>query len=131
MSDAQGSDPRPAAELLSEFGGQLSTLVRQEIELARVEMRREVVTTAKASGALVVAAVGGLFTLVFGSSAAAWGLAQVVATGWAFLTVALLWLVVASVASVAGVKKLRRVQGPTQTVESVKEDVAWAKSRKS
>ncbi len=131
MTDAAGSDPRPVPELLSELGAELSTLVRQEMKLARVEIRGELATTAKASGALVVAALGALLTVVFGTSAAAWGLAQVMGTGWAFLTVALVWLVVTCVAGVVGLRKLRRVQRPTQTVESLKEDVAWAKSRKN
>ena len=131
MTDRNGSHPRPLAELLAELSGEVSALVRQEMQLARVETRREMATTAKASGALVVAAVGGLLTLVFGTSAAAWGMAQVMATGWAFLIVTVVWLVVTSVAGVVGLRKLRQVQPPTQTVQSLKEDVSWAKSQKS
>jgi hypothetical protein len=118
-------------ELLSELGGELSTLVRQEMQLARVELRREMATTAKGSAALIVAAVGGLLTVVFGTSAAAWGLAQVMATGWAFLIVTLVWLLITSVAGVIGLRKLKQVGPPTETVQSLKEDVAWAKTRKS
>jgi hypothetical protein len=131
MTESSGSDPRPLPELLSELGGELSTLVRQEMQLARVELCREVATTAKGSAALVVAAVGGLLTIVFGTSAAAWGLAQVLATGWAFLIVTLFWLLITSVAGVVGLRKLKQVGPPTQTVQSLKEDVAWAKTRKS
>jgi fucose permease len=101
------------------------------MQLARVELRRELATTAKASAALVVAAVGGLLTIVFGSSAAAWGLAQVMATGWAFLIVTLFWLLITSVAGVVGLRKLKQVRPPKQTVRSLKEDVAWAKPRNS
>jgi hypothetical protein len=78
-----------------------------------------------------VAAVGGLLTVVFGTSAAAWGLAQVMATGWAFLSVTLVWLLITSVAGVIGLRKLKQVGPPTETVQSLKEDVAWAKTRKS
>lgn len=131
MTESPGSDPRPLPELLSELGGELSTLVRQEMQLARVELRREMATTAKASAALVVAAVGGLLTVVFGTSAAAWGLAQVMATGWAFLIVTLVWLLITSVTGVIGLRKLKQVGPPTETVQSLKEDVAWAKTRKS
>jgi hypothetical protein len=131
MSESPGSDPRPLSELLGELGGELSTLVRQEMQLARVELRREALTTAKASAALVVAALGGLLTIVFGTSAAAWGLAQVMATGWAFLIVTLFWLLITSVAGVVGLRKLKQVGPPTQTVQSLKEDVAWAKTRNS
>jgi hypothetical protein len=131
MSESPASDPRPLPELLSELGGELSTLVRHEMQLARVELRRELATTAKASVALVVAGLGGLLTIVFGTSAAAWGLAQVMATGWAFLIVTLFWLLITSVAGVVGLRKLKQVGPPTETVQSLKEDVAWAKTRKS
>jgi hypothetical protein len=131
MTESPARDPRALPELLSELGGELSTLVRQEMQLARVELRREMATTAKGSAALVVAAVGGLLTIVFGTSAAAWGLAQVMATGWAFLIVTLFWLLVTSVAGVVGLRKLKQVGPPAQTVQSLKEDVAWAKTRKS
>jgi uncharacterized membrane protein YqjE len=131
MTESPGSDSRLLPELLSELSGELSTLVHQEMQLARVELRREMATTAKGSAALVVAAVGGLLTIVFGTSAAAWGLAQVMAAGWAFLIVTLVWLLITSVAGVVGLRKLKQVGPPTQTVQSLKEDVAWAKTRKS
>jgi uncharacterized membrane protein YqjE len=131
MTESPESDPRPLSELLGELGGELSTLVRQEMQLARVELRREMATTARASAALVVAAAGALLTVVFGTSATAWGLAQVMATGWAFLIVTLVWLLVTSVAGVVGLRKLKQVGSPTQTVRSLQEDVAWAKTRKS
>jgi uncharacterized protein (DUF983 family) len=131
MTESPASDPRALPELLSELGGELSTLVRQEMQLARVELRREMATTAKGSAALVVASVGGLLTIVFGTSAAAWGLAQVMATGWAFLMVTLFWLLITSVAGLVGRRKLKQVGPPAQTVQSLKEDVAWAKTRNS
>jgi hypothetical protein len=131
MTESPSSEPRPLPELLSELGDELSTLVRQEMQLARVELRREALTTAKGSAALVVAAVGGLLTIVFGTSAAAWGLAQVMAAGWAFLIVTLFWLLITSVVGVIGLRKLKQVGPPAQTVQSLKEDVAWARTRKN
>jgi hypothetical protein len=53
------------------------------------------------------------------------------ATGWAFLIVTLVWLLITSVAGVIGLRKLKQVGPPTETVQSLKEDVAWAKTRKS
>jgi hypothetical protein len=47
MTESPGRDPRPLPELLSELGGGLSTLVRQKMQFARVELRREMATTAK------------------------------------------------------------------------------------
>ena len=131
MTANAGGDPRTLSELLSELTTELSTLVRQELQLAKVEVRGEAATAAKGSAALVVAAVGGLLALVFGTSAAAWGLAELMAAGWAFLIVTGVWLLVASVAAVVGVRKLRQVGPPTQTVQSLKEDVQWVKTRKS
>ncbi len=118
-------------ELLAELGGQVSTLVRQEMQLARVELRREMAATAKASAVLVVAAVGGLLTVVFGTFSAASGLAQVLAAAWEFLIVTLFWLLITSVAGVVGLRKLEQVGPRTQTVQSLKEDMEWAKTQKS
>ena len=131
MSDRAGNEPRPLAELLSELTTELSTLVRQELQLAKVQLRSEAASAAKGSTALAVAALGALLTLVFGTSAAAWALAQLVATGWAFLIVTIFWLLVTPLAAAVGMRKLRQVGPPAQTVQSLKEDAQWVKTRKS
>jgi len=69
---------------------------------------------------------------VFVSVAVMWALAEVMHLGWAALVVALVWGVVAAVLGALGRKKLREVEPvPTQTVETVKEDVQWARNRTS
>ena len=76
-----------------------------------------------------MAALLGLLMLSF---AAAWGLAEVMAVGFAFLIVGGLYVAVAGTLFVSGRQRLAAVHPvPQQTVETLKEDVAWAKEQKS
>jgi uncharacterized membrane protein YqjE len=90
MADDRGSGAgsQSTGELVSRLGHQVGELVSKEMQLARVELREEVVKGVKATAALSGSALVGLVALVFVSSAAAWGLAEVMAPGWAFLVVA-------------------------------------------
>ena len=64
------------------------------------------------------------------SFAAAWGLAQVVDAGWAFLIVGLVVAAVAAVLAVAGRQKLHEIRPvPEQTVDTFKEDARWARAQ--
>jgi nitrate/nitrite transporter NarK len=119
-------------ELASEVAKDLSTLVRQEIALAKVELRQEAKTAGTAFGALGGAGFAGYFVLVFLSLAMMWALASVMALGWAALIVAAVWAVAAAVLALLGRSKLKTFNPkPERTIESVKEDVQWAKTRNS
>ena len=73
-----------------------------------------------------VAAVSALLALILLSAAAAWGLAEVMAPGWAFLIVGALWAVVAGVSALMGRKTVAEMEpGPRQTMEEIKEDKEW------
>jgi hypothetical protein len=96
---------------------------------ARVELSEEVVKGVKVTAALSASALVGLVALVFVSSAAAWGLAEVMAPGWAFLVVAAVQLAVAGVLFLVGRRQAAEVDPvPHQTVETLKEDAQWAKN---
>ena len=126
------SSERSLSELLSQVTTDLGNLVRKEIELAKVETKEQVGQAGKAGGMLGAGAVGGLLALIFLSGALAWGLAEIMPTGFAFLIVGVLWAVVAAVAIMAGRKRLKQVRPvPEQTIETLKEDVAWAKAQRS
>lgn len=133
MTHTSGGGPeRRVSELFSELSSELSLLLRKEMELARVELREEAAKAARAGAALSVAAVAGLFVLVYASSAAAWALAEIMPAGLAFLIVAVVWLLVAGVGAALGRNRLRQVHPvPEQTVRTLEEDVQWAKNRKS
>lgn len=121
-------EERPLSELLSEMSTELTTLFRKEVELVKVETKDTVSQAAKAGALLGAVAVGGLFALLLLAMAAAFGLAEVMATGLAFLVVGLLFLVVAGVAFALARKKLAEVKPPEQTIATIKEDVEVAKS---
>ncbi len=119
-------------ELASEVAKDMSTLVRQEIALAKVELQQEAKTAGVAAGAFGGAGFAGYFVLVFLSLALMYALDSVMPTGWAALIVAAVWGVAAAVLAVLGRKKLKDFNPkPERTIETVKEDVQWAKTRNS
>ena len=132
VPDAQAPDARerPIGELVKDLAGQTSTLVRQEIQLAQAELTTKGKTAGRGVGMLVGAAIAGLLALI----ALTWGLIAALDTGlplWlAALIVMLLWGVVGAVLATRGRKELQQATPPVpQTVETVKEDIQWAKTQ--
>ena len=133
-SDETAATPVPRdatpGELASEVAKDLSTLVRQEIALARAELQQEAKTAGVAAGALGGAGFAGYFVLVFLSLALMWGLDAWMPLGWAAVIVAALWAVIAAVLAIVGRSRLKRFNPkPERTIENVKEDVQWVKTR--
>jgi len=122
---------RSLPELVSDVAKDMSTLVRKELELAKAEVREEAKASGKAAGLFGAAGLAGWFALLFLSLALAWGLTEIMPEGVAFLLVGLLYAVVTFVAVTQAKKRMREVRPPEQTIETVKEDVAWAKARMS
>jgi Putative Actinobacterial Holin-X, holin superfamily III len=109
-------------ELIGEVSRDLSTLMRQELELAKVEIKTEVSKTGKAAGMLGGAGFAGYMVALFLSCALWWGLENVMDAGWAALIVAVIWGVIGAVLYATGRKKLRTVNPkPERTVETVQE----------
>lgn len=133
---AEGGRPdvenRSVGDLLGKVTTDLSTLMRQEVELAKVEIKEEATKAGKASGMLAGAGAVGYLVLVFLALALMFALDSVMPTGWAALITAVVLGAVAGVLFVLGKKKLAQVNPkPEQTVETLKEDVQWAKNRNS
>jgi hypothetical protein len=119
-------------QLASEVAKDMSTLVRQEVALAKAELQQEAKTAGTAVGAFGGAGFAGYFVLVFLSLAGMYGLDSVMPTGWAALIVAAVWAVIAAVFAVIGRSKMKGFNPkPERTIETVKEDVQWAKTRNS
>jgi hypothetical protein len=109
-------------ELITDVSRDLSTLMRQELELAKAEMKAEVTKTGKAAGMLGGAGFAGYMVLLFLSIALWWGLANVIDQGWAAFIVALIWAVIGGVLFVTGRSTLRTVNPkPERTVNTVKQ----------
>jgi uncharacterized membrane protein YqjE len=119
-------------DLFSRLTADLSKLMHDEVELAKVEMKETAKEAGAAGASLGVAGVFGLLSLLLLSFAAAWGLAEVVPEGVGFLIVGAVYGVVALALLAFGRQRLKTVNPvPEQTVETLKEDVAWAKQQMS
>ena len=117
-------DPTAAADL--------GRLFRQEVQLAKVETKEEVNRAGKAVGLLIGGGLIAYLALVFLSLTLAAWLDEVVHPAVAALIVAVIHIVVAAVLVAAGRNRLKAVNPvPQQTVETLKEDVAWAKAQRS
>jgi len=122
----------PVGTLVAEVAQDLSTLVRQELELAKAETRQEVARAGKAAGALGGAGVAGLLAAVFVSLAVMFALDAAMPIGWAALIVAIVWAIAGAVLFTMGRRKLAEVNPvPEKTIETVKEDVRWVQNRNS
>jgi len=109
-------------QLISEISRDLSTLMRQEVELAKAELTTEVKKTGKAAGMLGGAGFAGYMVLLFLSIALWWGLSNVMDQGWAALIVAAIWAVIGAILYVTGRGTLRTVHPkPERTVDTVKQ----------
>ncbi|SFF79521.1 phage holin family protein [Blastococcus tunisiensis] len=107
-------------QLIGEVSKDLSTLMRQELELAKVELKAEAKKAGTGAGLLGAAGFAGYMVALFLSLALMWALASAMPVGWAGLIVAVLWGVVGAVAGLMGKKKFQQVNPkPERTVETL------------
>lgn len=113
---------RSVGDLVSEVSNDLSTLMRQELALAKAEVKAEATKTGKAAGMLGGAGFAGYMVALFVSIALWWALANVMDEGWAALIVAALWAVIGAVLATVGRRRLRAVNPkPERTIQTLKE----------
>jgi len=118
-------------ELLKDLSEQSTTLIRQEIELAKAEMTAKGKQVGIGAGAFGGAALVGLYAV--GALTAAIILALSTAVdGWlAALIVGVVYAAVAGVLALVGKNKTQAGAPPVpeRAISSTKEDVEWAKTR--
>lgn len=109
--------------LISEVTSDLSTLMRQELELAKAELKVEAAKTGKAAGILGGAGFAGYMVALFVSMSAWWGIGNLLdSVAGGALVVAVIWAIVAAVLFSIGRKKMREVNPkPERTVQTLKE----------
>ncbi|WP_428966152.1 phage holin family protein [Micromonospora fluostatini] len=108
-------------ELLGEITRDLSTLVRQEVQLAKAEVRQEVRTAGRVAAMFTAAAIAGLLTLIFLSCALWWGLSNVMDQGWAALIVGVVWAVIGGVLVARARTQMRQLRPLPRTQETARE----------
>ena len=133
MPDADTTDlrDRPVSELMKQLAQETTTLMRQELELAKAEVTQKgkkaglgigILGVAGAVALLALGALTAFFILVLDEIMPAWAAA---------LVVALVYGAIAGVLAFVGRERVQEVGKPVpeQTVETVKEDVEWAKNQ--
>jgi len=123
---------RPVGDLVKQLAGQTSTLVRQEIDLAKAELSEKGRVAGKGAGLLGGAAVVGLLAAGSLTACLILALSEAIPDWLAALVVALVLGAVAAVLALQGRNRMRAAGPPVpeQTVETVKEDVEWAKTQR-
>jgi hypothetical protein len=121
---------RPIGELLKQLSQETTTLVRQELELAKAEMAQKGKRAGMGAGMFGGAGAAALLGLGALSAAAIAALDAAMPLWLAALIVALIWLAVAGALALTGKAKVQQATPPIpeQTQQSVKEDVEWAKT---
>ncbi|CAL9676861.1 hypothetical protein SUDANB105_07965 [Streptomyces sp. enrichment culture] len=115
-------------ELLSTVTSDVQQLFRQEVELAKAEVRQEATKAGRAAGMYGGAGFAGYMVALLLTLAAMFGLANVMDLGWAALIVTAIWAVIGLILYRRGRERMRTVSPkPEQTIQTLKEDAQWAR----
>jgi hypothetical protein len=117
----QKADNASLGELLGDVTRDLSTLMRQEVELAKAEAKQSATKAGKGAGMFGGAGVAGHFVLLFLSLALMFALGALMPLGWAAVIVAVIWGIIAAVLASMGRKELKQIKGMPQTGETLSE----------
>lgn len=122
---------RPIGDLLKQLSEQTTTLVRQELELAKAEVSEKGKKAGQGAGMFGGAGVSALLGLGSITAAAITLLDNAMSTQLAALIVGVVWFAIAGVLALQGRNKVQEATPPVpeQATESMKEDVQWAKTR--
>jgi uncharacterized membrane protein YqjE len=107
-------------ELLSDISTDISTLMRQEVELAKAELRQSATKAGKGAGMLGGSVVFAHLALLFLALACWWGLGNAIGRGWAGLVVTAALALIAAVLALVGRKEVQSVTGLPKTASTVK-----------
>ena len=117
----QKAETTTLGDLLGQVSQDMSTLMRQELELAKAELKQTAGRAGKGAGMLTGAAVAGWFVLLFLSVALWWALGLWLGLGWSAVIVALIWAIIAAVLAARGRTELKAVRGMPQTQQTLQE----------
>jgi xanthine/uracil permease len=128
---AQLRDERSLGDLFSDLSRETTTLVRQEVQLAKAELTQSATEAARGIGMLLAGGAVAYAGLLFLLLAIVFGLIE---AGWdAWLSALVVGLVVVAIGAVLVLRARESLKpanlAPQKTVETLKEDAAWAKEQ--
>ncbi|GAA5226375.1 phage holin family protein [Paeniglutamicibacter antarcticus] len=119
--DPAKTESSSLGELLGDVTRDMSTLMRQEIDLAKVELKETATRAGKGSAMLAGAGVAGHFVLIFLSLALWWALGTLWGLGWSGVAIAVVWAIIGTVLAVLGRKEIKQAKGLPQTSATLQE----------
>ena len=128
----QPGETRSIGEIVGDISEDMSTLIKQEMDLAKSELKQEVSKIGKGAGMFGGAGLAGHFALFFLSFALAYTLDNWMPVELAALIVGQVRAAAAAVLAIRGRNEIKEAnpQLPT-TQQTLKEDVRWATTQKS
>ena len=131
-ASSEGGATRSLGDIVGDISRDLSDLVRQEMDLARTEMKQEARRLGKGAGLFGGSGVAGLLTLIFLSLFLVYLLDLWMPAWAAALIVGVLWGVVTAVLALLGRQEVKEASPELPATQAtLKEDVRWAKEQKS
>jgi uncharacterized membrane protein YqjE len=127
MATVMQNGNRPISAVLHDIVGNFQHIVRSEVRMAKTELREELGKSASAGMLLGVGVLLLVFSVLFVLLAAVHALSLVVPSWMAALIVGAGIGLIAAACVGLGISRFKRVRAPPKTVETVKEDVEWAK----
>ena len=120
-SSHEKAETASLGELVGDISEGLSTLLRQEVALARAEAKQSVSQASKGAGEFGAAALAGWMAVLFLSLAVwEWLSSALESRGWAAVIVMAVWAVIAAVLAAMGKRDFKKMQGLKRTVETSK-----------
>ena len=119
---------RTFSDVLQSIVRNVQEIVRSEVRLAKTEIREEAVKAKSASLFLGAGAVSAIFAILFLLLTIVYALSLIMPSWAAALIVGAALAVIATLTLMAGLKRFKQIHPtPERTVESIKENVVWAK----
>jgi uncharacterized membrane protein YqjE len=120
---------RSISEVLQDIVRNVQEIVRSEVRLAKTEIKEEAVKAKSSSVLIGAGAVSALYCVLFLLFTAVYALSLVVPNWAAALIVAAALAILAVLTLTAGVNQFKQIHPPQRTVETIKENVEWAKQQ--
>jgi uncharacterized membrane protein YqjE len=121
---------RSVPEVLQDIIGNIEEIIRSEFRLTKTELSEKASNAAQPAKTLGVGLLLGFYGLGFLLLAAVYGLAVIMSIWLAALIVGAVLAIIASIFISSGATKLKRLHPtPDKTIQSMEENVQWAKNR--